>query len=771
MKLKITNFWIPTTLVLIGLLGMMFFVLVGESNYGEIGIITAIACGLILIFVYLPIITVQIFRDKILNKEKIVLNIGAISIALMVLSYFMRLFNVPGGSLVVILSSTMFYLNFLPSWYAAQWKDTDKLGRFFYFVFCACLGTLILSVQFKTMHWPGANAMASFALYTTLIGLVPLCIILFFKKDKSYFSLSTNFLFGFIFAFILSGYLSSKLVTKATANTSTTHVAFEKNISLYYHKSQFLYEALSNSKSSDTSFVFYKNRALELQKKSNELFNYIQKLKTELIKKTDNLDELSPDSVRYEDISDKTNYDIPTYMMGLSDPEKPVTGPFTALELKSKIETFITELPKILPDEYVPEYKQNLPFDLSDVEEEDAQVSAWEVHYFYHENLGMIYSTLTNFQADVRYIEMNALNELFNKANSSNKDNIAAQLTELAIKYESTKKEKAISELQKDKELNDVKLQAKDVEISSREKTIAYFIFALIGFGISTIFIVRSNILRKKMNQELAIQKAEIEQQKHLVEEKHKEITDSINYAERIQKSFLATKDTLDENLKDYFIFFKPKDVVSGDFYWAETLLNGNFALATADSTGHGVPGSIMSLLNITSLEKAIETESEPANILNTTRNIIINRLKKDGSPDGGKDGMDCSLVVFDRKNNKLIVSAAHNPVWIVRGTQVIEIKADKMPVGKHDNQHVPFTQHEMDLQKGDIVYTLTDGFPDQFGGDKGKKFMSKNLRELLLANASVPMAQQKDLLENTFTTWKQNLEQVDDVTVIGVKI
>jgi serine phosphatase RsbU (regulator of sigma subunit) len=223
--------------------------------------------------------------------------------------------------------------------------------------------------------------------------------------------------------------------------------------------------------------------------------------------------------------------------------------------------------------------------------------------------------------------------------------------------------------------------------------------------------------------------------------------------------------------LKDYFIFFKPKDVVSGDFYWAETLLNGNFALATADSTGHGVPGSIMSLLNITSLEKAIETESEPANILNTTRNIIINRLKKDGSPDGGKDGMDCSLVVFDRKINKLIISAAHNPVWIVRGTEVIEIKADKMPVGKHDNQHVPFTQHEIDLQKGDIVYTLTDGFPDQFGGDKGKKFMSKNLRELLLANAGMPMHQQRELLENTFTAWKQNLEQVDDVTVIGIRV
>ncbi|MCC6180222.1 MAG: SpoIIE family protein phosphatase, partial [Bacteroidia bacterium] len=268
---------------------------------------------------------------------------------------------------------------------------------------------------------------------------------------------------------------------------------------------------------------------------------------------------------------------------------------------------------------------------------------------------------------------------------------------------------------------------------------------------------------------------AEIKEQKHLIEEKHKEITDSINYAERIQRSFLATKEILDNNLGEYFVFFKPKDVVSGDFYWAASIVSsnavGNFILATADSTGHGVPGAIMSLLNITSLEKAIETETEPHHILSKTRQIIIDRLKKDGSEDGGKDGMDCSLLVFNQDKTKLQVAAANNPVWIVRDTEVIEIKPDKMPVGKHDKQDIPFTLHEIALQKGDVVYTLTDGFPDQFGGEKGKKFMSKNLRELLAANAHLPMAEQKQLLETTFNHWKKDVEQVDDITVIGIKI
>ncbi|MFN6039772.1 MAG: PP2C family protein-serine/threonine phosphatase, partial [Bacteroidota bacterium] len=168
---------------------------------------------------------------------------------------------------------------------------------------------------------------------------------------------------------------------------------------------------------------------------------------------------------------------------------------------------------------------------------------------------------------------------------------------------------------------------------------------------------------------------------------------------------------------------------------------------------------------------KAIENLNEPSEILNVTRNIIIERLKKDGSAEGGKDGMDCSLCVYDFNNNQLRMALANNPVWIIRGEEIIEIKPDKMPVGKHDKQDIPFTTQSIQLQKGDVIYTLTDGFPDQFGGEKGKKFMSKNLRELLAKNAHLPMQEQKQLLETTFRNWVGDLEQVDDVTVIGVRV
>ncbi|WKZ75766.1 MAG: tetratricopeptide repeat protein [Vicingaceae bacterium] len=333
-----------------------------------------------------------------------------------------------------------------------------------------------------------------------------------------------------------------------------------------------------------------------------------------------------------------------------------------------------------------------------------------------------------------------------------------------------------------------------------------YSYAALVGLLIMAVFVFvlyRGNIQKRKNNIQLEEKNKIISYQKLVVEEKHKEITDSINYAERIQRSFLATTEMLDKYLgvtssshrhegvsrseRNYFVFFRPKDVVSGDFYWASKLNNGHFAYCCADSTGHGVPGAIMSILNISSLEKAIETEESPDQILNKTRKIIIERLKNDGSPEGGKDGMDCSLLVLDKKRKKLSFALANNPVFIVRSVasnspkqegisrsnthELIEFKADKMPVGKHEKDQEPFHLHTIPLQPGDTIYTLTDGFSDQFGGSKGKKYMIKNVKELLLQIVHLPMSEQKQKLSEAFNQWKGSNEQVDDVCIIGVRI
>ena len=305
-----------------------------------------------------------------------------------------------------------------------------------------------------------------------------------------------------------------------------------------------------------------------------------------------------------------------------------------------------------------------------------------------------------------------------------------------------------------------------------------YFLYA--GLALALLFgaiIFNRFKLANKQKGIIERQKKKVDDAYGGLEEAHKEITDSINYAERIQRSFLATEDLLNENLNEYFVYFNPKEAVSGDFYWAGKLSNGNFALVNADSTGHGVPGAIMSILNISSIEKAVEKNAtNPADIFNQTRKTIIERLKKDGSLTGGKDGMDASLISFNPDKSKMTYVAAQNPIWIVRNNEngvaeLVEVKPEKMPVGKHDKDHVLFNGGEYDLQKGDQIYTLTDGFQDQFGGPKGKKFMIKNMREYVLSICHLSMQEQHQKIKETFANWKGDVEQVDDVCVIGVRI
>jgi serine phosphatase RsbU (regulator of sigma subunit) len=333
--------------------------------------------------------------------------------------------------------------------------------------------------------------------------------------------------------------------------------------------------------------------------------------------------------------------------------------------------------------------------------------------------------------------------------------------------------------LEKEREINEHELNKEKLEIEKNQFKIktqkekikqeeSARVFFYLGIGLLILF-AGFMVYRYRLSQQ---QNLIIEKQRDEVKEAHREIRDSINYAERIQRSFLATDELLDNNLKDYFVFFQPKDVVSGDFYWAGKLADNNFAVVNADSTGHGVPGAIMSILNISSIEKAIENgHLKPSGIANHTRETIIERLSKDGSEGGGKDGMDASIISFDFKNNKFSYTAAQNPIWIIRDEELIEIKGEKMPIGKHDNDANPFVGGEFETQKGDVVYTLTDGFQDQFGGEKGKKFKVRPFKNLLISIAHLPMRDQKEILNEKFTTWKGQEEQVDDVCVIGVRV
>lgn len=257
--------------------------------------------------------------------------------------------------------------------------------------------------------------------------------------------------------------------------------------------------------------------------------------------------------------------------------------------------------------------------------------------------------------------------------------------------------------------------------------------------------------------------------QKENLEVKNKEITDSITYAKRIQTAILPPDSTIKKYLKDNFILYLPKDVVAGDFYWLEHM-NGIVLFAAADCTGHGVPGAMVSVVCNNALNRSVREEglTDPGKILDRTREIIIHEFGK--SNEDVKDGMDISLCALSTKTLELKWAGANNPLWYVRNSELLEIKPDKQPIGQYLSSN-PFTTHTIKLQVDDVLYVATDGYQDQFGGEKGKKFKASHLKQLLVSLHSKPLEKQKEEIATSFTKWKGKNEQVDDVCIIGVKI
>jgi serine phosphatase RsbU (regulator of sigma subunit)/Tfp pilus assembly protein PilF len=288
----------------------------------------------------------------------------------------------------------------------------------------------------------------------------------------------------------------------------------------------------------------------------------------------------------------------------------------------------------------------------------------------------------------------------------------------------------------------------------------------IIGITIVLVLVILFSISLFTRLRIIRGQKSIIEQQKLLVEAKSKEVYDSINYAKRIQYTLLAHESFLASHLKEHFIFFQPKDIVSGDFYWASAQ-GEKFYVAVCDSTGHGVPGAFMSLLNISFLNEAIAERkmTEPSLILDFVREKLIQNI----SQDGNMDGMDAVLMCIDKKKRTVTYAGANNSPVIVGSTGTTDCDADKMPVGLGATKQ-PFSQHTLQLNEGDALYVFTDGFYDQFGGDKGKKYKRSQLLEKLASITSSDMITQRETLSAEFSGWKGELEQIDDVLVVGIR-
>ncbi len=294
---------------------------------------------------------------------------------------------------------------------------------------------------------------------------------------------------------------------------------------------------------------------------------------------------------------------------------------------------------------------------------------------------------------------------------------------------------------------------------------------ALILFG---AFILRNYRIKEKANRILEEKNTAIELQKKQIEEKNIAITASINYAKKIQDAILPSEDLLDNLLSEYFVFNQPKDIVSGDFYWAhKSLHTDNVIFAVADCTGHGVPGAFMSLIGVSLLnEIVVENRVEDsASILNQLKLGISNSLKQKGAREEAKDGMDIALCVWDKKNKKVDFSGAHNSLYLIRNNELHELKGDKQGIGFYRGKERSFEKKTIDVEENDLIYLFSDGFVDQKGGERNKKFYYQPFRELLTSISELPLREQGKALRDVFNKWKKDTQQIDDVCILGTKI
>jgi len=276
----------------------------------------------------------------------------------------------------------------------------------------------------------------------------------------------------------------------------------------------------------------------------------------------------------------------------------------------------------------------------------------------------------------------------------------------------------------------------------------------------------------KRLEAKVEERTLEIVKQKEQIENKNHEITESLNYASQIQSAILPPIEILSETLDEFFVFNRPKDIVSGDFYWINRL-EGQLLVTAADCTGHGVPGAFLSLLGVTFLNEITnKMETLRANlILELLRERVIKALNQGGYNKKRLDGIDLSLAVIDFSKMELQFAGANNSLYLIRNGYLSEFKGNRMPIGLHAHKDKPFTNHDIEIKKGDIIYLFSDGYIDQFGGKYGRKFLSRNFKALLTEIFPLPLPEQKKILSEIMDSWKDQFEQIDDMLIIGLKI
>ncbi len=728
-----------------------------------------------------------------------------ISAILVLLGEFFKVNHYPGASPMLILGSFCFLLFYLPLYSIESWRfKTSLLTKIALIIQVLILFLIGTAFLFKLMHWPGSGPLYILSNLILIVVILPFGLYHLVKAGRSSL-ISFHSVFLVIYFFLLyvgsltgsgSGKISIDAVQMQGVNT-------EQALQAATSRNQQFYATLNSVSKNQNKVLF--DKIIKLKIFTDSSIAYIHNLQSLLLSQADNIPIAVADTLSSIYIQSTNNMDIPTKIL-IGNEYDLNKGWYSAFKLKTVIHAYRDSLLNMVQTQNRTIIEEGFNLKTDNYTDAEGEPLKWEMANFYHKPFLYIFNTLTNIRYEIKNAEYQVLTDIVNSGNSELNSALFSQITDLNTKYDAFKKQQQITRLQSENDKSMELLNNKDSELSHSQQIIIYFLLSTLLFIVLLFFIIRSNYLRKQSNKKLKEQKQVIETQKTIVEEKQREILDSIEYALRIQTAILPPPRIVKQYLENSFILYLPKDIVAGDFYWMEQVppshpegemtipgntmhkefasnisspsgrSGGAILFAACDCTGHGVPGAMVSVVCHNALNRAVREFglTKPSEILDKTDELVIENFST--SEELIKDGMDVSLCALNLETKELQWAGANNPLWIVRNTQqsnfeLIETKADKQPIGMNEDSK-PFTNHTLILTSGDTIYLFTDGFADQFGGDTGdKKLTRKRFKELLLSIQNYDMQQQGEELKKFLENYRRTVEQIDDILVIGVRV
>ena len=693
------------------------------------------------------------------------------------LGEFFKIQHWPGASILIMFGTFIFTFFYMPLFAIESWKTKEtKRSKLVLLLQTIILLLFAIGLTFLIMHWPGAGFFYIINNYILLFIIVPFSLYHLALLRKKNLIVSHNILLViYFFVHTISALLNSgsgriniDTVLQQGVNTEEAlRTASSRNKQLYGT----LYK-IGIDKNNDILI-----RATKLKTAADSAIIHIKDLKSHLLVIIDKIPKTQADTLSSLFIENKVNLDLTTKIL-IGNEYNLNKDKYSASKLKSVLNNFRDTLLSLIQEQNRTIIQEGLNLSTDNYSGEEGQPVSWEITNFNYMPLLYVFNTLTNIQYEIKNAEYQALTDIINSGNKDLNTALFSQITNLNSKYDAVKKQEEIVKLKSENEKGMELLNAKDSELSDNKQTIVYFILIIMVFLMLVFFVLRSNYLRKQINNTLLkqkeiieSQKTEVEDQKNLVEEKQKEILDSISYAQRIQNALLPPLAEVSSALPNSFILFKPKDIVAGDFYWFSERDN-TILIAACDCTGHGVPGAFMSTIGSEKLNEAIKDSSDVSVILNLVNRGMKKVLRQTDKINSTRDGMDVSLCAFNKELTQLEYAGANRPLLIIRKDQheIEEFKATKVAIGGLTEDSQEFVKHSINLQKGDTIYLFSDGYADQFS-PQDKKLMTRKFKDILLSIQNKTMEEQKEYLGSFIDEWKGNMEQTDDILVIGVRV